>query len=223
MDRPCISVALVKKILSEAPYSPKACRRIDIAGRMIAALTLLCSLAAAGCDFLPELLGYGREHRIAGLLPGSMSAHLYFRFARHLAVLRDDRRILLLAAFGALIPISLHVLLAAKAIRRGSTKDLSFFMLFEAALTCVVLYRFLPAVGFTQMSAVIGVSLRAGAAGLLLFCHRVRAQSLMLGIAEMMIWAAAKYGWPDSFNLAEITSEEYGKIEKEFWKEMDGT
>ena len=223
MDRPYISIEFMKKILSEAPYSTKGCRCIDIAGRMIAALTLLFSLAITGCDFLPELFGYGWENRSAGLLPGSMSAHLYFRFVRHLAQLRDDRRILLLAAFGALVPISLHILLATKALRRGSTKDLSFFMLFEAAVTCIVLCRFLPVVGFTQISAVIGVILRACAAGFLLFCHRVKAQSLMLGIAEMMIWAAAKYGWPDSFNLAEITKEKYGKIEKEFWKEMDRT
>ena len=223
MDKPCISVAFMKRILSEAPYSPKACRRIDIVSRIIAALTLLCSLAITGCDFYEELLCGGSENEIAGVLPGSMSAHLYFRFVRHIAVLRDDRRILLLAAFGALVPLSLHILFAVKAIRKGNTKNLSFFMLFEAASACAVLCRFPHAVGFTQIAALIGVCLRAGAAGFLFFCHRVRAQSIMLGFAEIMVWAAAKNGWPDSFNLAGITDDEYRKIEEEFWKEMDRT
>ena len=212
---------LARHIKKTARHSLAWYRRTARIGKIAAVFCLLCSLAVTGYDFWLEWNGYAAGNLIAGIVPGSMAAHLYFRFVQYIAFALGDRRIVLLAAFGALVILSIEVLFVVRAFRSHSMKELALFMFADAFVTWFVVCLLLPIVEFMLLSAVAGFILRMGLGFILLKGHAGERWNEWLFAADETLWAAQRYGWSEGFNPLELSKEEWDKIHEEYLAYLD--
>lgn len=212
---------IARRIKKTARHSADWYRCAARIGKITAVFSLLCSLAVTGYDFWLAGNGYAAGDLIAGIVPGSMSAHLYFRFVQYIAFLRDDRRIVLLAAFGALAVLSLQILLFVRVFRNRSMKGLALFMFFDAAASYCVVSLIMPVTESMLLSAVIGTVLRMGLGLLLLTGHSGERWCEWLFAADETLWAAEHYGWEERFDPLTLSEEEWEKIHEEYLEYLD--
>lgn len=212
---------IARRIKKTARHSADWYRRAARIGRIAAVFSLLCSLAVTGCDFWLGARGGASENPIAEIVPGSMTAHLYFRFVRYIAFLRDDGRIVLLAAFGALAVLSLQILLFVRVFRDRSMKGLALFIWFDAFVSCCAACLLMPVTEFMSLSAVAGTVLRMGLGLLLLTGHSGEKWGEWLFAADETLWAAEHYGWEERFNPLTLSEEDWEKIHEEYLDYLD--
>ena len=215
------ALEIARKIKETARHSPDWYRRAARIGKIAAVFCLLSSLAVTGYDFWLELNGYAAGNLIAGIVPGSMAAHIYFRFVQRAAILLENRRIVLLAAFGALVFLSLEVLLFARVFRKRDLKGLALFMFADAVVTYYVVCLLLPTVEFMLLSAVAGTVFRVLLGVLLWKGHNGEKWRQWLFAADETLWAAKKYGWSERFDPLTLSEEEWDKIHEEYLAYLD--
>ncbi|MBE6726729.1 MAG: hypothetical protein E7576_16300 [Ruminococcaceae bacterium] len=207
---------IARKIKETARHSAAWYRRAARIGKIAAVFCLLSSLTVTGYDFWLELNGYAAGNLIAGIVPGSMAAHLYFRFVQRAAFLLENRRIVLLAAFGALVFLSLEVLLFVRVFRNRDLKGLAFFLFADAAVTYFVVCLLLPTVEYMLLSAVAGCVFRILLGVLLMKGHSGEMWQQWLFAADETLWAAEKYGWSERFNPLTLSEEEWNRIHEDY-------
>ena len=212
---------IAREIKKTARHTLEWYRRTARIGKITAVFCLLCSLAVTGYDFWLELNGYAAGNLIAGIVPGSMAAHFYFRFVQHIAFRLDDRRIVLLAVFGALVILSLEVLLLIQVFRKRDMKGLALYMFADAFVTYFVVCLLMPTVEFMLLSSVAGTVIRWLLGILLWKGHSGEQWHEWLFAADETLWAAEKYGWSERFDPLTLSEEEWEKIHEEYLEYLD--
>ncbi len=207
---------IAKDVKKRARHPYRWYRRAALRGRAAAVVSLLCAFAVTGADFWLESTGSAAENGIAGILPGSAAAHLYFRFVRYIAALRGERGVVVLAALGALVAVSLHVLLGWRAIREGRMRGLALLVFFEAFTAYAAGCLPVPGAEFPLFPAAVGIALRAVLGFFLLRGHSGKLWCEWLFAADEMLWAAQKYGWGDDFDLHSLSEEEWSGIHADY-------
>lgn len=216
MDRNLNGMEFARIVKENARHSFAWYSRNARIGKAAAVLSLLSSLAVIGYDFWLEWSGCAAEDLIAEIVPGSMVAHLYFRFVQNIAFQLDDRRIVLLAAFGALVVLSLEVLLFVQVFRGRTMKGLALFLFADTVVTWYVVCAL--ASGF----AFAGMILRVLLGVLLLRGHNAEKWQKWLFAAEEILWASEKYGWAENFDPLTLTDEEWKVIHEDYYNHVSG-
>lgn len=207
---------LARHIKETAKHSIKWYRRAAVIGRIAAVLALLCSLAVIGYDFWREWNGFSAISLFSGVVPGNFAAHVYFCFVQDIAFQLGDRRVVLLAAFGALAIFSLEVLLFVRVFRSHTMKGLAIFLFLDAYASYFVGCMLLPFGQYLFLSSVFRMLLRAGLGILLLIGHSAEKWKEWIFAADETLWAAEKYNWSERFNPLTLNDEEWEKIHREY-------
>ena len=213
-----LDVRYYRRLVEEAPHSIRWFRRVIAIGWNIVPIDIFSSLLILICDFGLDTLGLSANHILAGILPGSMSAHLCFTLVQNVVQLCGKRTYIILAYVGALAFVSIHFLVAREEIWFPFVVTRYAYPIFaEAGVTAVAAWLFMPIGGIEFWLAIVGTFLRIGLGAFLFYLSACMNWGDGLETAVRVIWAAETYHWPDEFVLDDrITNEEWMALMKEY-------
>lgn len=212
-----LNVRFFRKIAAEAPHSLKWFHRVISLAEKILSGEILCTLIILMYDIGLECIGYTTNDLIAGIVPGSMTAHLYFIIVQDAAFLRGERVYMILAVFGALVFASLHFRIAKGCGYPFGYRKFAVLLFAEAVFTGIFAGWFTPFWGLEFRLAFAGIVLRIGAAVFLLYADACSEWGDGLAEADRVLWAAEQYRWDDDFVLDEnLSDEEWMRIMEEY-------
>lgn len=212
-----LDVRYYRRLFEEAPHSIRWFRRVIAIGWNIIPIDILSSLFILAYDFGMDAVGLSANHLLAGILPGSMSAHLCFVLVQNAVQLSGERVYMILAYVGALVFVSLHFLVAREIWFPFIVTQYAYPIFAEAGVTAIAAWLFMPVGGITFWLAITGVILRIGLGAFLFYLRACMNWGDGLETAVRVLWAAETYHWPDDFVLDDhITNEEWMNLMREY-------
>ena len=213
-----LDIRYYRRLLEEAPHSIRWFRRVVAIGWNIIPIDILSSLFILAYDFGLDAVGISANHLVAGVLPGSMSAHLCFALVQNAVQLCGERAYIILAYVGALAFVSIHFLIAReKTWFPFIVTPYAYPVFAEAGVTAISAWLFMPFGGITFWLAIAGVILRIGLGAFLFYLNASMNWGDELETAVRVLWAAETYHWPDDFVLDNhIPNEEWMNLMREY-------
>ncbi len=150
---------------------------------------------------------------IAGALPGGYIGHCYLRIVQHLAAVHENEWIMVLAYIGTAVMVSMHILLYLKVLNHEDFFGFEILILFEG----IASFASIIVTPMEQWEAPFAVLFLATVLRLLLAVailktgHCAEYYKWYVS-AEMLLWAAEKYGWPENFEIDSLTDKEMEEI-----------
>ncbi len=210
------NVRFYREVAAEAPHSLKWYHWVIRLAEMVIAAEILCTLIILAYDIGLECIGFTTTGRIAGIVPGSMSSHLYFVIVQDAAFLRGERIYMILAVVGALAFASLHLHVAKICGYPFGYWQFAVLLFAEAVLTGIFAGWFTPFLGLEFRLAIIGIVLRNGAGVFLLYANSCVDWVDSLAEADEVLWAAEQYHWDDDFVIDDVSGEDWKRIMEEY-------
>lgn len=212
-----LNIRYYRNTVSEAPHSIRWFRRVIAIGWNIVPIDIFSSLLILICDFGLDAVGLSANHLLAGILPGSMSAHLCFTLVQNAVHLCGDRTYMIFAYIGALAFVSIHFLVAREIWFPFIVTQYAYPLFAEAGITAIAAWLFMPIGGIAFWLAIAGVILRIGLGAFLFYLSACMNWGDGLEMAVRVLWAAETYHWPDDFVLDDrFTNEEWMALMREY-------
>lgn len=216
------NVRFYRRLAEEAPHSVRWYRRVMSLAPRIVCAELFCTVILLGCDF--ALTAFGRTTDgpiaglIAGLVPGSMTAHLIFTLTRRAFFPLWGRAGRILAAAGALAIVSIHLRIARDSGYPFGHRRFIILLFAEAGAAVVNILLSAPFGEPSFWAAAVGIALRVGAAAFLMYADTCPNWGDGAEETAWILWAAEKYHWPDDYVLDENTlpNEDWMRIVEEY-------
>ena len=204
-------------IVAKAPHSIRWYRTVTAVGWNIIPAEIFSTLFILVCDSGLDAIGHTADSLIAGILPGSMTAHLYFMLVQNAARLRGEHAYMILAALGALTLLSIRFRVAEETWFPFVMKQYAYLIFAEAGVTGIAAWRFMPLWGIAFRLAIAGIVLRIGLGAFLFYLEACAHWGDGLEIAVRVLWAAETCHWPDDFVPDDhIDHEEFMKLMREY-------
>ena len=215
-----LDIGTIRRYRETRPHSSAWYYRVADAGQLCAFVCFMMTTVIFWADLWVRFEMDGGVNRLAPILPGGYMGHCYFRFVEHLADLRGDERVILLAYAGYVVLFSLHTICYSWLLERDRFFGFSCLMLTEGIASFAVLAArpelLMEAPPFWML---FGATLRVGMALFLAAAGTCDKHGKWMTIADILLWAAEKRGWSERFCVTSLSNKEYFELEEEYYEE----